>query len=169
MKRISVWVVFVLAGSLFLAASLLVALNRRSTLLTGWKFRLGSILVSLTTLVGCKPGGPLGVTCYDPMLENYVSIDYQSIDSIPAQQSIKIVGQIQNPSVKAFTYALTDSSETLQQGEVLPSDGALDESYEDFSITLEPLEAGGYTLLFYVKQPDNTLQVMNEYPVVVLQ
>ena len=95
------------------------------------------------------------VNCYEmvistPIIEIYnTQAQGEIVLELPVENII--TGRIQENSGQSYSFKITDSNnKVVQQGELVPSDGAFDQQTEEFEITVDSsLATGNYKLYFY--------------------
>ena len=141
----------------FVLISGLVVLSRRHPYFVKKKLQLGALLISLSA----APFACNRVACYSPAPTNVFEVE-QADDQdgeilLSRAASDTITGSIIRRVGEAFSYAILDSSEKVEQsGDISAADGAFDEPDEAFTIAVDPqVPSGRYDLRFYVGRMDS--------------
>lgn len=161
-------IVFGISLGLLFAAfgviSLLVIITRRHPYFVGAKLRLGALILSLSSaVVGCNTTSCYSpvATCYDAVMTNEFDIDQMDLQtsSIIINKAITdtITGKVYDREGNTFTYTISDSSDSIiLKGNILPADGAFDDSTETFKIGFgHAIPSGQYNLRFYAEPVDS--------------
>jgi len=125
------------------------------------KMLIGSFLLSLTSVVNQSC-----ITCYEPAQPNQIvfdNTDYSSTIIININEKTKLTGIIYDRESKEFSFNVTNllKTDTIQVGNIIPSDGKFDENTEDFYLELsKDLPANEYILNLYDRK-----QAEQVYPV----
>jgi hypothetical protein len=142
--------------------SFLVIISKRHPWFVEKKLRIGALILSLSgAAIGCST-----TMCYSPAQPNILTIDKSILsgDTITLHNTNtdSIAGTIFGRYGDSFSYAVLDSSDQIiTKANILPDDGAFDESTEAFSIKLNTTFAPGkYTLNFYELPADS---IVNGY------
>ncbi|MBM4119160.1 hypothetical protein FJ251_15775 [bacterium] len=173
-KEIALPIAAVGLAAAFLIISGLVRLTRGHPWLIRRKLRIGALLLGVNgAAAGCDRGG--GVTCYEPMPQNRIDFDapFETPSGLVLDLAAGSVltGEILAPTGSAFSFQLTFEETELQRGDLVPLDGAFDESSEAFSLTLDPdhLSARGMLRLYRSAAVDLEPRLMIEqYELTVL-
>lgn len=137
----------------FITISTLVLLSQgKSKKWIALKMKTGALLLGLTTTV--NTGCPSRVTCYVQVATNQIIYEGNKRDhlNMSLSESRAIKAKISHISAKVFSYMITDSSYTtiLKSENLLPDDGLLDSSEENFTIPFPPgIKPGKYYLLVF--------------------
>jgi len=135
------------------------------------KMLLGSLLLSLTSIVNQS----CIVSCYDPASPNQIELDnpdYSSTIVININENTKLTGTIYDRKSKEFSFNITDllNKDTLQVGNIVPSDGKFDESTEAIYIQLDKnLPVNEYLLNLYDTRQTEQLYPISTYRLSVCQ
>lgn len=143
MIRKETWLPIAAVGltAAFLVVSGLIRLTRGNPWLIRRKLRLGALLLGVNgAAAGCGPGG--FATCYAPLPPNSIDFDapFVTADGLVfdlAAGSV-LTGEILAPTGSVYAFQLTFEDVELQRGDLVPVDGAFDESSEAFTLTLDP-------------------------------
>lgn len=153
---------FILIGLFVAFAVICVVVSMQKGKNAKWiarKMKFGGAILTITAITtGCPPM----VTCYDPMPTNmfeFDSIDYTEaaiVADLPADSII--TGKIHTPENEHYSFDIADQNAvTVSKGEVIATDGAFDESTEEFKIILDPkLDTGKYNLNIYNGSVDDS-------------
>ena len=128
------------------------------------KMLLGSLLISLTSVINqsCER---FGTDCYDPAPPNEIVLDnynYSGVIDINIASENKITGILYDRNGEDFSFNITDTlnTDTVQIGDIVPSDGKFDESTEDIYFEIDRnIPASEYLLNLYT-----TKQSEQDYP-----
>jgi hypothetical protein len=130
------------------------------------KMLLGSLLISLTSVINQSCEERVIAECYDPVPPNEIKLDnydyFGKVDINIALEN-KITGILYDRSGEDFSFNITDTvgTDTVQVGDITPSDGKFDESTEDIYIEIDRnIPVGEYLLNLYI-----TKQSEQDYPV----
>lgn len=129
------------------------------------KMLLGSLLISLISVINqsCER---FGTECYDPAPPNEIKLDnynYSGVIDINIASENKITGILYDRNGEDFSFNITDTlkTDTVQIGDIVPSDGKFDESTEDIYIEIDSnIPVSEYLLNLYT-----TKQSEQDYPV----
>ncbi len=136
----------------FGVVSLLVVLSRRHPFFVEKKLRLGALILTLSGVIAaCGSGSPFSpqVMCYDPIPENYITIDrYDYSTGLTISRTDTITGAIDSRRGTVFSFGITDTAGSFFcKDDLHPADGIFDESTEEFTIVLpESIIPGNYQL-----------------------
>ncbi|HNW50879.1 MAG TPA: hypothetical protein PKH79_07350 [Prolixibacteraceae bacterium] len=114
------------------------------------KMKLGAMIIAISGIAtGCTP--ETVITCYDPVPENLISFDktdsadYRTIIAdLPADTVV--TGKIYSRTYNEYTFEILKAdSQSVQKGNLLPTDGAFNDSDESFRINLNTqIDTGKY-------------------------
>lgn len=145
--KIKFSILYILVGAAFLAASAWVFLSRgRSAKAVRAKFRLGGMLLTITTMLGaasCHGPGPF-VTCYDVVAEVPVEVTVSGANNTVKAGDV-ITLTLQRDSFSSYSYeigSLGEVQQVLQKGEV---------KFDEKGIATIKLEATPFTGKAYLK------------------
>jgi hypothetical protein len=174
MRRYLLPVLVAGVGIAFAAACLLAWLTRGRGLGLRAKLRLGGLLLTLTGVTATMGLGC--VMCYDsgPGDNEFVfdAYSYNTPLAINLSQTNILHGTIHYRTVSSFSWALYDEvpATSLASNNIIPADGAFDQTTERFLITLpEDLDNGAYKLRLYPSDVTNQHQTWHrmEIPLVI--
>jgi hypothetical protein len=126
----------------FALVSAMVYLSKgRSAWWISKKMRIGALLITLTA-VSTQSCEEAVRTCYDPAPGNYFKFDYTEPEIgvvVDMNRTNWITGILYDRTFTDYSFSVTDTAgtDTLQVGEVIPTDGKFNSSREQFIIELD--------------------------------
>ncbi len=154
-KELSMLIAFICLTVLFSVAAAALYLSRgQSKFWTAKKMKLGALLLTITaatTIQACKDGEEQ-TTCYEQaQLTDGITL-HTDQPYIDLNTTDTISGTITYRSSKTYSFLLKNDSlqNIIQKGNLLPIDGAYNDSIEDFIIKLDKsLVPGRYSLSIF--------------------
>jgi|WetSurMetagenome_2_1015567.scaffolds.fasta_scaffold377865_2 hypothetical protein len=122
------------------------------------KMKLGATILAVA---GITTGCPPVITCYVPVAENIFnfdkidSSDYSVLADLPVDSIV--TGKVYGRTYNQFSFEIVSADSTsVQEGNLLPTDGIFDQAEEGFSIILNSkIDTGKYHLNILVPDPIN--------------
>jgi hypothetical protein len=149
----------------FLIISFLVFITRGNPYLIQKKLKVGALLIYLT---GSSVGCPV-MTCYAPVPPNRFVIDQKTSNSNEISLNVStndtLTGRIERRAGTSFSFAITDTTDSLmfQSEDILPADGAYDQSTEAFRILVRKDLTPGLYHLFFFDVPKDSITIRGLY------
>ncbi|MFV0555027.1 MAG: hypothetical protein ACK5LR_10045 [Mangrovibacterium sp.] len=167
-KKLITPILIIGLSAAFAIIALAVYLTRgKSKFWIGKKMLVGSLLLSLNSVAtqSCV------TSCYDPVVPNHIELDrddddYSSTININLEENNKITGTLYDRSGTDFSFSISDTLETdtLQVGDIIPTDGEFDSSTEEIYLEIDQtLPKKEYILSVYSAKQDEQESPINAY------
>lgn len=124
------------------------------------KMKLGAMIIAISGIAaGCTPESV--INCYDPVAENIFSFDKTDsadyrviIANFPADTVV--TGKIYSRTYNEYTFEILKAdSQSVQKGNLIPTDGSFNDSDESFKINLNTqIDTGKYFLNIFAITDD---------------
>lgn len=172
-KNLTTPILIIGLSTVFVIVTLGVYLTRgKSKFWISKKMLIGSLLLSLNA-VSNQSCTNVGTDCYDPVPPDQIVLDnsdYSEVIEVSVDTNNKLTGVLYGRVSNAFSFTVTDveTQDTLQVGEILPTDGAFDHSTEDIFIELDKhLPANEYLVNLYTEKAEKQNTPIGTYKIAV--
>ncbi len=139
----------------------------KSKFLINKKLKLGGLMLTLTSMMGCgsigtgcqqtcyEPVEPPQMTCYDVVMVNVVRLEQ---DTIKMDGDLILKGTIHESKFDNYSFSVVKVTDTLQHGKLKIVEKDTANTQKKFEINLDKkLTEGNYTLIIYADTTDNEL------------